>query len=332
MEIKRYEILVLGMIVTFLSCVTLWGGKADGQEKRYPNKPIEVIVNFSPGGTNDIGTRILANDLSKELGVPISIQYKAGAGGVIGASYVSTSKPDGYTFVSTASGPIIAAPFLEKEPPYNSLKDFTPIASYVVNPNTLSSNSSSKLTSFDTVIKLAKEKPGALTCVTSGVGTTSHFMIEVLKTYGVDITHVPAKGGGASLPNILGGHVDLAILLYAQILPQVKSGALKILATTNKIIQEPGIPTFTEKGYPEIESLGVWQGFLGPPNLPKPIVDQLANSIRKVVQIPSVIKALEEAGFYVEFKGPEEYKKKIAEDCMVIEKIVKAAGLGKYSK
>lgn len=332
MELKKYKILFFGMIVIALSCFTLWGGKADGQERGYPNKPIEVIVNFPPGGTNDIGTRILVNDLPKELGVPITIQYKAGAGGVIGASYVSTSKPDGYTLLSTSSGPIIGAPFLEKEPPYNPLKDFTPIAFYGINPNTLSTHISSNLTSFDEVVKLSKENPGKLNCSTSGIGTTSHFMLEVLKIYGVDITHVPAKGGAPGVTNVVGKHVDLGIFLYVQTLPHVKSGALRILATTNKMPQEPGVPTFKEKGFPEIESLGVWQGFLGPPNLPKPIVDQLANSIRKVVQIPSVMKALEAAGFSVEYMGPDEYKKRIAEDCMIIEKVVKAAGLGKYSK
>lgn len=329
MELKKYKILVGEVIVTILSCITLWSGKADAQERGFPNKPIEVIINFSPGGTNDIGTRILANDLSRELGVPISIQYKAGAGGVIGASYVSTSKPDGYTVLSTASGPIIGAPFLEKEPPYNPLKDFTPIAYYGINPNMLANHSSSNLTSFDIVVKLAKEKPGSLNCSTSGIGTTSHFMLEVLKTYGVDITHVPAKGGAPGVTMLVGKHVDLGIFLYAQMLPHVKSGALRILVTTNKIPQEPGVPTFTEKGFPEIEGLGVWQGFLGPPNLPKPVQDQLANAIRKVTQIPSVMKGLEDAGFVVEYKGPDDFKKKIADDCKMIEKIVKAAGLGK---
>jgi len=327
MEPKKCKILIVGIIVTVLSWVTLWNGKGIGQEKGYPNKPIEVIQNFPPGGAVDIGTRIVANELSKELGVPITMQYKAGAGGVIGASYVSTSKPDGYTLLSTSAGPIISSPFLEKTPPYNPLKDFTPITHYVVNPNMLLTYSSSSLTSFDIVVKLSKEKPGALNCTTSGVGTTSHFMLELLKTHGVDITHVPAKGGAPAVFNVLGKHVDLIIIVYANVLPQIKSGELRILATTNKIPKEPGVPTFTEKGFPEMESLSVWYGFLAPPNLPRPIQDQLGKAIRKVLQIPSVVKGLEDAGFLLEHKGPDEFKKKINEDCKVIEKIVKAAGL-----
>lgn len=332
MELRKYKFLFTGIIVIVLSCVTLWSEKADAQEKKYPIKPIEVIINFSPGGTNDIGTRILADDLAKELGTSLSIQYKPGAAGVIGAAYVSASKPDGYTILSSVSNALSAAPFMGKQPPYNPLEDFTYIASYVLSPNTLATYSSSKLTSFDMVIKLAKEKPGTLTCITSGVGVTGHLWLEVVKTRGVDITHVPAKGGGALLPSILGGHVDLAMALYSQFLPQLKGGALRLLATTTKLKQEPGVPTFTEKGYPDTENLSVSQGFLGPPNLPRPIVDKLANAIRKVIQDPSTIKRLEEAGFSVEFKGPEEFKKMLAADIVVVEKVLEKAGLGKYSK
>ena len=332
MELKKCKILVLGVIVTILSCMTLWSGKAVGQERRYPNKPIEVIVPFSAGGPVDIGARILANDLSKELGVSISIQYKAGAGGMIGASYVASSKPDGYTLITTGLAAIIGAPLIEKESTYDPLKDFTPIASYVVVPNILSSHTSSNLTSFDAVVKLAKEKPGELTCVSPGISTTAHFVLEVLKMYGVNITHVPAKGGGPAATTLLGKHVDLGVFLYPAAIPHVKSGALRLLATTDKMVQEPGVPTFKEKGFPENEGFGSCQAFLGPPNLPKPIQDQLANSIRMVIQMPSIKKALEDAGFTVEYKGPDDLKKKIAEDYKSFEKIVKATGLGKYSK
>jgi tripartite-type tricarboxylate transporter receptor subunit TctC len=120
--------------------------------------------------------------------------------------------------------------------------------------------------------------------------------------------------------------------LYSAALPHIKSGAFRILATTDKILEEPGVPTLREKGFPEAEGLGSWQGFFGSPNLSKPIQDQLTNSIRKVIQMPSVKKALEDAGFTVVYMGPDELKKNIAEDYKSIDKIVKAAGLGKYSK
>jgi tripartite-type tricarboxylate transporter receptor subunit TctC len=332
LQFKKYEILVLGMIITALSCMTPWSEKAVGQERRYPNKPIEVIVNFPPGGVLDINTRILANEVSKDLGVPVSIQYKPGAGGVIGGTYVNTAKPDGYILLTSSGTVFTVAPFMEKDIPFDPLKGFTPIAYYGITPTVIATHSSSNLTSFDVLVKFAKEKPGAINCTTVGAGTMAHLLLEVLKNHGVNITHVPAKGGSPAVTNLLGKHVDLAGLGYAQVLPHVKGGALRILATTNKIAEEPGIPTFTEKGFSEIGALGIWYGFLGPPNLPKPICDQLANSIQKVIQMPSVVAELGKMGLSVEYKGPDEFKKTIAEDCRIIEKILKEAGLGKYSK
>jgi tripartite-type tricarboxylate transporter receptor subunit TctC len=333
MESKKFKMLVVGVMVIILSCITLWSGKADGQERKYPNKPIEVIVTYPPGGPVDIGTRILVNDLSKELGVPISIQYKPGAGGMIGASYVATSKPDGYTLVSNTYSSLISAPFLEKETTaYDPLKDFTPIVAYGVGANVLANHSSSNITSFDALVKFAKEKPGELTCSTPGAGTTAHFILEVLKMYGVNIIPVPTKGGGPSATSVLGKHTDLGVFLYSAGIPHVKSGALRLLAATNKIGQEPGIPTLKEKGFPECEVLGAWLSLLGPANLPKPIQDHLASATRKVIQMPSVKKALEDAGYTVGYKGPDELNKIFPEEYKTIEKIVKAAGVGKYAK
>jgi tripartite-type tricarboxylate transporter receptor subunit TctC len=300
--------------------------------KKYPSKPIEVIIPFAAGGPTDIWTRIVVNGLTKELGVPISIQYKAGGGGMKGASYVATQKPDGYVLLA-ASVSFISAPFFEKEsPPYDVLKDFTPITACIIVPNVLLSHTSSNLTSLEAVVNLAKKDPGKLTCATAGVGTTAHLVIDVFRMHGVDITAVPAKGGGPASTSLLGKHVDLATVMYNAAVPHIRSGAFRLLATTDKIAQEPGVPTLKEQGFPECEGLGSFQGFLGPPNLPKPIQDQLANSIRKVSQIPSVKKGLEDAGFTVVYLGPDELKKMMADDYRNIEKIAKAAGLGKYAK
>jgi len=333
MELKKCKILIVGVIVIILSFITLWNGKAVGQEKKYPNKPIEVIIHFAAGGPTDVWTRIVANDLQRELGTTLSIQYKPGAGGMIGASFVAAQKPDGYTLLAGSISSLVSAPFLEKESaPYDVFKDFTPIASCIVAPCILLNHTSSNLTSLDAVVKFAKEKPGALNCSTAGVGTTAHLILDVLKMYGVDITPVPAKGGAPAVTTLLGKHVDLASVMYNAAVPHIKSGALRILAATDKIAQEPGVPTLREKGFPEAEGLGSWQGFLGPPNLPKPIQDQLTNSIHKVIQMPSVKKALEDAGFTVVYLDPDELKKKISDDYKSIDKIVRAAGLGKYSK
>lgn len=323
---------IVAAMVGLLSCTTLWSGIAGGQEKPYPNKPIEVIVPFAAGGPTDIWTRIVINALSKELGVPISIQYKPGAGSMIGSAYVAKQKPDGYVLLA-ASVSFISAPFLEKEsPPYDVLKDFTPIATCIIAPNVLVSHTSSDLTSFDTMVKMAKQNPGKLTCSTPGVGTTAHLNLDVFKMHGIDVIAVPAKGGGPAATSLLGKHVDLAIVMYNAAVPHVKSGAFRILASTDKMAQEPEVPTFPEKGFPEAAGLGSWQGFFGPSNLPRPIQDQFAAAAKKVVQTPSVKKALEDAGYTIYYKNPDELREKVASDYKDLEKIVKAAGIGKYAK
>ena len=332
MELRKYEILVVGVIITILSCITLWTLEVNGQERKYPNKPIELMIPWPPGGGTDLLIRVMNNDLTRELGVPLSIQYKPGAAGMIGTSYVATSKPDGYTLVATSISSFVSASFLEKTSPYDVLKDFTPIAGCAVSPIVVLSHTSSNFTSLEAVVKFAKEKPGTINCSTAGIGTTAHFVLEVFKMYGIDITPVPAKGGVPAVTSLLGKHVDLASVIYNVAIPHIKSGALKLLATTDKTEQEPGVPTFGEKGFPEADGLGAWQGFLGPANLPKSIQDQLANSIRKVIQMSSVKKGIEDAGFAVVYLGPDELKKKMANDYRDMDKIVKSAGVGKYSK
>jgi tripartite-type tricarboxylate transporter receptor subunit TctC len=326
---KKVRVVFVGMLMAIFSCMMLCGERSEAQEKRYPNKAIQVVIPFPAGGPTDQAARILINELTKEMGVTLSVEYKAGAGGVVGTSFVSTAKPDGYTLLCTAAGPIIGSPVMDKECTYDPLKDLTPIAYFSISPNILAGHTSSKLTSFEDVVKFAKEKPGGLTCATSGVGTTSHFMLEVMKMYGVDITHVPAKGAAPSLTNVLGKHVDFVILLYPPLLPHVKSGELRLLVATNKLAQEPQLPTMGQKGMLEGEALGAWNGFFAPPNLPKPVFDQLNSSFRKVMQTPSVLAALEKAGFTAEYFGPEDFKKRIERDYHVMEKIAKSVGLAR---
>jgi|MudIll2142460700_1097286.scaffolds.fasta_scaffold01610_3 tripartite-type tricarboxylate transporter receptor subunit TctC len=335
MEEKRmsmFTILVMGVCVVTLCCIGFLSGTAHAQAK-YPTKPIEVIINYPPGGPTDIPARLITAELAKELGTQITMQYKPGAGGMIGGAFVSTAKPDGYTLLFTSISSIISAPFLEKETaPYDPLKDLTPISSAVVIPNVLTTHMSTPLTSIDVVLKAAKEKQGTLTCATPGAGTTAHLVLEVFKMHGINIIAVPTKGGGPAATSALGKHTDMGIHLYSAAIPHVKSASLRLLATTDKMAQESKVPTFKEKGFPEASGLGSMMGFLGPANLPKAIVDQLAVATSKVVQMPAVKKALEDAGYTVDLRGPDELAKKNAEDHKYVDVIAKAAGLGKYGK
>lgn len=326
---RAFVIGVALVLVGFVFCFS----KAEAQAGKYPTKAIEVIVNYPPGGPVDIPARIITSELSKELGVPITIQYKPGAGGMIGGAYVATAKPDGSTLLFTSISSIISAPFLEKDTPaYDIFKDFTPIVSTVVIPNVLVTHISSPLTSLEAVLKTAKEKPGSLTCSTPGAGTTAHLVLNVFKMHGIDIIAVPSKGGAAAATSALGKHTDLGIVLYSGAIPHVKSGQMRLLVTTDKMAQESKLTTFKEKGFPEASVLGSLMGFIGPHGLAKATQDQIANATNKVVQMASVKKALEDTGYTVDYMGSEELTKRFGEDYKAIDKIAKAAGLGKYAK
>jgi tripartite-type tricarboxylate transporter receptor subunit TctC len=333
MKSRQVKALTAVSIVLILCALVSLSGTVYAQEKKYPAKAIEVVVNYPPGGPVDLPARIITTELAKELGVPITIQYKPGAGGMIGGAYIATSKPDGYTLLFTSISSIISAPFLEAEKPaYDTLKGFSPIVAAVVIPNVLTTHISTALTSFDAVIKAAKEQPGKLTCATPGAGTTAQLVLDVLRMNGINIIAVPTKGGAAAATSSLGKHTDLGIHLYSAAIPHVKSGAMRMLVATNKMAQEPKIQTFKEKGYPEASILGSVMGFMGPANLPKPIQDQINNATKKVIQMPSVKKALEDAGYTVDYTGTEDLTKEYADDYRSLEKIAKAAGLGKFAK
>ena len=333
MKSRQVKALTIASIALILCTLVSLGDTVYAQDKKYPAKAIEVVVNYPPGGPVDLPARIITTELAKELGVPITIQYKPGAGGMIGGAYIATSKPDGYTLLFTSISSIISAPFLESETPaYDTLKGFSPIVAAVVIPNVLTTNTSTALTSFDAVVKAAKEQPGKLTCATPGAGTTAQLVLDVLRMHGINIITVPTKGGAAAATSSLGKHTDLGIHLYSAAIPHVKSGAMRMLITTDKMAQEPKLPTFKEKGYPEASILGSLMGFLGPANLPKPVQEQIHNATKKVIQMPSVKKALEDAGYTMDYMGTEDLTKKYADDYRSLEKIAKAAGLGKFAK
>ena len=218
---------------------------------------------------------------------------------------------------------------MEKNPSFDPLKDLTPVASYAISPQVITTNSSSKLTSLDVMIKFAKENPGKLNCATSGLGTQSHFLIEYWRTRGIDITHIPTKGASPTVTAILGNHVDIAGSAYPPVAPHIKSGALRLLATTAKLKEEPEALLLTKAGFPEAAALGIWQGFFAPANLPKPILDRLSAAFEKAILLPSVAQTLEKVGFTPAYKGPEEFKKQVAEEYQFMKEIARNANMVK---
>lgn len=329
MSLKNFKGLIFLVISLIIVCTVWLTGEAIAQEKGYPEKQIKIVIGFTPGGPIDMGTRIINEELPKELKVPIVIEYKPGASGTIANLFVIQAKPDGYTLLSQFDSSFINQPAMEKNPTYNPVNDLTPIALCSVIPSLLTANSSSKLTSFDAMIKFAKENPGKLNCSSSGIGVSSHFILEYLRNHGVDITHVPHKGAAPAVTSLLGNHVDLAGTALPPVAPHLKSGQLRALVVTSKLKEFPDVPTWAEVGFPECTMFGNWLGFLGPPNLPKPILNRLSAAFEKVIQLPSVVQSLEKAGFTPAYKGHEELNKLIIEQYKMIKEIAKTSGMVK---
>jgi tripartite-type tricarboxylate transporter receptor subunit TctC len=318
------------LVISLMIVCTLWlAGKTVAQEVRYPEKQIEIIVGMAPGGVIDVGTRIVAEELGKELKVPVVVVNKPGAGTLTGNLFVLKAKPDGYTLLGNMNSSATSGAAMEKTPSYDPVNDFSPIGFFGILTSIMSVNRSSKFTSFDSLVKFARENPGKLNCATAGVGTTSHFTLEYLRSQGVSFTMVPTKGTSDAITELLGNHVDLTSTGIVGVVPHLKSGQLRALVATKQLKEFPEVPTFDKVGFPGMSSLENWLGLFASANLPKPVFNRLSVAYEKVAHSPSVAQLMEAQGLVPAYMGPEEAKKQLADQYRIIKEIATAAGLVK---
>jgi tripartite-type tricarboxylate transporter receptor subunit TctC len=245
----------------------------------YPDHPIRLIVPFAPGGNADIVGRLVADIVNRALGQPVVVENRAGAGGGIGAEVVARAAPDGYTLLSGSNGPLTVNPFVQAKIPYDTLKDFAPIAltSYV--PHAIIMNNNIKAQTIPELIALSKQK--SFNIATSGVGSATHMTLERFKAAtGAAITHVPYKGGGALLPDVIGGSVDGAMTEFSTALPIHKGGQAHIVgvASAKRSALAPDIPTFIDGGVKDFTASS-YIGILAPAGTPAPVIAQLQKAI-----------------------------------------------------
>jgi tripartite-type tricarboxylate transporter receptor subunit TctC len=295
----------------------------------YPNRPIEFIIPFAPGGPADTSARVIQPKMAADLGVSIVLQNKPGGGGAIGADYVAKSKPDGYTVFAATNAPLTigtAVQDLSYKP-----SDFTPIGQYMVDVSVIVARADNPWKTLDEFVDYAKKNPGKLSYGSAGLGTVSFFMFELFKlSYGLDITHVPFQGGGPTKNALMGGHVAVASGGLNSFAPLIKSGDLIALATTapKRLATLPNVPTMAEKGFPEA-SLNIWMALFVPAKTPKDAVDKLARSLEKTMKDPGVIAAAEKAGLAAEFHDGEATRKLIETEHAAVKKVVEKLGIGK---
>ena len=273
----------------FLGFILLGGGIAHAADpsSTYPNKPIHLIVGFSPGGSADTVGRALAEGLSTRLGQPVIVENKAGANGNIAAELVSRAAPDGYTIYFPSIGHAVNAS-LYKNLPYDPVKDFTAIGGVFSAPNMLVVPMNSPYKSVADVINAARANPGRLTFASSGSGTSVHLSAELFeKMAKIEMIHVPYKGTGNAMPDVISGQVDMSFPNLPSAVPQVKAGNLRALGitTAKRSAAAPGIPTIAESGLPGYE-MATWYGLVAPANLPISIRNRLNTELQSILSDP----------------------------------------------
>jgi tripartite-type tricarboxylate transporter receptor subunit TctC len=294
----------------------------------YPAKPIRFIVPFAPGGSTDLLARFLAPRLTEALGQPVIVDNRGGAGGVIGAELAARAPADGYTIVLGSPGPLTINPNLQRTP-YDTLRDFSPITLATISPFTLVVHPSVPVNSVKDLLALAKAKPGSLNYGSAGNGSVGHFSSEQFKALaGVDIVHVPYKGAGPAVADLLGGRLHLMFENLPTILPHVRSGKLKMLAVGTKTRSGlvPEYPTIAEAGVPGYESSTAF-GVLAPANTPAAVVKRLNQEIVKALQIPDMMEKLSGLGLEAVGGTPQQYTAHLKEELAKYGRIVKAAGI-----
>ena len=301
-------------------------GAADGD---YPVKPIRVIVPFATGGSTDILIRTVGQRMSESLGQSLLIDNRGGAGGALGAELASKAPPDGYTIMATTSGVVVANPSLYKKLSYDPVRDFMPVSIIASLPNMLVVPPTMPVKDVRALIALAKTRPGQLTYASGGNGTSNHLAGALLSYLaGVDITHVPYKGGGPAVLAVMTGEVALLFATMPSAMQQVKGGRLKALAITGRTRSSaiPGLPTMIEAGVKDFV-VSIWIGIVVPRGTPANVVERLNKEVVKALQVPEVIVRLREEGYEPVASTPENMAAEIKTETATWARVIKAAGI-----
>jgi tripartite-type tricarboxylate transporter receptor subunit TctC len=296
-------------------------------QQPYPNKPIRIIVPFPPGASNDILGRLVGKKLTESLGVQTIVDNRPGGSTIIGASALLKSPPDGYTLMLT-SGTHIITPILIPAP-YDAVKDFVAVATvdksdylFVVHPALPVSN----LKEF---IALAKAKPGQINYASSAKGSGNHLSAEMfaMRT-GIKMQHVPYKGGGPAVIDLMAGQVQMFFNSPSSLVPYVKQGKLKALAVTGdkRMPALPNIPTFAESGIPNFD-IKSWHGILAPPGIARPIIDKINSEVGKMLGMQDVLQTLESFGLGPFISTPEQFAALMRSEAVRYAEVIKAANI-----
>jgi len=313
----------LGLLVGALA----WLPNAGAQE--YPTKPIRLVITYPPGGNTDLVGRALALKLGEFMGQQVVVDNRGGAGGVLGSMITAQSAPDGYTIMLGTSAGMVINPLLSRKLTYDPVRDFAPVSMVVIVPQLLVINPQLPVKNVRELIAFAKAKPGYLNAGSSGVGTPNHFGTELLKWLaGVDIVHVPYKGGAPALTDLLGGQIQMAFSSVPAVLPHIKAGRLVALGvgSAKRSPALPNIPTIAEAGVPGYEYT-TWYGIFAPAKTPRTLIARLNTEIVKAMETPDIKDRFTALGGDPDPGTPEELRAYMANESAKWAKIIKAANV-----
>ena len=295
----------------------------------YPTKPIKFVVPFPPGGSSDVLARLLGQKLSEGLAQPVTIENRPGAGGNIGAEYMTRQAPDGYNIVLGSSTQLATNIHLYKRLGYDPISDFTPVAMVAVGGSILVVHPSVPVKTVAEMIALARAQPGKLNYGSGGVGTPAHVIGESFKSVvGVDLTHVPYKGTGVAVVDLVAGQLDLIFSDMVPTTPQVKAGKLRPLAVTGdkRSALFPEVPTLAESGI-NLTVGQTWWAILGPKGMPDAVVKRLNAETEKILKQPDLIERYSALGIATHYTTPEGVLERIRRDSPEFGKVLRAAGV-----
>jgi tripartite-type tricarboxylate transporter receptor subunit TctC len=275
----------------------------------YPSKPVRVIVPFPPGQAADIFSRMVAERLAVKWGQGVAVDNRAGGGGIPGMMAGKQAPADGYTLVVGTSGTLGVNPNIYASIPYDPLKDFAPASNIFIAPLVIVAHPSFTPSTVQDLVEAAKQQPGRIHFASAGPGTAQHMTGELFKSRaGIDLVHVPYKGSGPGMTDLVGGQVPLMFDSLASALPHIKSGRIKILAltTAQRVPQMPEVPTVAESGYEGFSGVG-WSGFVLPAATPREIVEKVSADTQAVLREPQTIQRIVERGGVPDPTTPQQY-------------------------
>lgn len=316
-------------LVLMLPLAILAGGSPVRAQSEYPNRQIDFIVPFPPGGPLDAAMRILQPSLQTALGVPVVLINKGGGGGALGMDFVAKAKPDGYTVAASVKSTVTILPATRTDLPYKPT-DFAPVANAVTDLGVITAKPG-RWKTLEQLVADAKKNPGKLNYGSAGNGTVSFFTVELIKmSYGIDLAHVPFSGSGPVKNAILGGHVDIGSSGFSTMAPVIRAGELVPLVTTSptRVAAYPDVPTMAEKGFPEA-TINISVSFYLPAKAPKSLVTRLQRAVEQATKDPAVVAAIEKTGMVMDFQDAETLARSLDAERAAVTKVVQKAGIGK---